>query len=112
VLETYTVDASGGIRLTAMVFDHEGPNLPHGPERGSTWNFLGPRVMVTGYSILLDEMNIAIAAGQRLECGQWEWDMESAVGRDTPVRVRIERVPIICIQATRVLQSKTLTVRY
>ncbi|MFH0822764.1 MAG: DUF1850 domain-containing protein [Pseudomonadota bacterium] len=105
VAEQYTVDSNGNIRLCSMVFDHEGPNLPAGPEAGTSWRFEGKSVTVTGYNQCFDRLNLGVSPyGHHLETGSWKWDMHAGVGPDRLIRVAVERTPLALILFSQVRQ--------
>jgi len=110
VSETYGVDAGGKICLKELVFDHEGPNLPSGPEDGTSWRIEQGRVVVTGYRRCLRQLNLGVSPlGHRLEQGSQDWDLVAEVGADRLVRVAIERIPLILIVLVEVRQCRYTT---
>lgn len=112
VSEDYAVEAPGRVCLRRMVFDHEGPGLPAGPEDGLSWRFEGNRAIVTGYNLCLAGLDVRVAPfGHRLDAGGWNWDMLPEAGCDKLVRVTAEQVPLVLILYVRAwqwLKSNTL----
>jgi hypothetical protein len=108
VTETYAVDCNGSICLNEMVFDHEGPNLPAGPNGVTTWHFVGNGAVVTGYVVRLDRLHLAVAPfGHYLETGRQKWDIVAGAGPDRSVRLAVERIPLISIFLEEALDGAT-----
>lgn len=105
VSERYMVAADGRIHLQEMVFDHFGPNLPAAPEEGTSWQFTGDKVVVTGYQVALDQLLLGVAPfGHQLKVGGLEWDLLAGAGPDRAVRVTVEWEPLLLIILTEVWQ--------
>jgi len=110
VSETYAIGEDGRICLRVMVFDHEGPNLPSGPEDGTSWRIEQGKVVVTGYRRCFEQLNLGVSPlGHRLEHGSLDWDLVAGVGPDRLVRVAIERIPLILIVLAEVRQCRYST---
>lgn len=105
VSERYAIDADGRLCLREMIFDHEGPNLPSGPEEGTAWRIEEGRAIVTGYLRCADRLNLGVCPfGHCLEYGSWDWDLVAGVGPDRLIRVTLERIPLILIVLAEVRQ--------
>ena len=112
VSETYTIDTDGSLRLLEMVFDHEGPNLPSSPEQGTTWRIEGNKVIVTGYDLRLERLNLGVSPlGHRMSVGLREWDLVAGIGPDRLTRVTVERIPLVLIVLAEVWQWRHKTSR-
>ncbi|MCA1960923.1 MAG: DUF1850 domain-containing protein [Desulfomonile sp.] len=105
VAETFTIDQDGSICLREMAFDHEGPNLPSGPEDGTNWRIEEGRVVVTGYRRCFDQLNFAVSPlGHWLERDTRCWNLVADAGPDCQFRVTCQRIPLILIVWAEVLQ--------
>ncbi|MGE5673549.1 MAG: DUF1850 domain-containing protein [Mycobacterium leprae] len=95
ITETYEIELDGRLHLVEMVFDQYGPNLPAGPEEGTTWRIERDRWVVTGYSLRTTTLNLGVGPfGHALEVAGHRWDMLAGAGADRLVRLEVKRVPI------------------
>lgn len=112
VSETYTIGMDGSLRLLEMAFDHEGPNLPSSPEQGTAWRIEGTKVIVTGYDLHLEQLNLGVSPlGLRMSVGLRECDLVAGVGPDRLARVTVERIPLVLIVIAEVWQWRHRTAR-
>lgn len=110
VSETYVIHTDGSFRLLEMAFDHEGPNLPSSPERGTRWRMEGNKVIVTGYDLHLERLNFGVSPlGHRMAMGLRQLDLVESVGPDRFTIVTVERVPLIMILVSEVWQWRHRT---
>jgi hypothetical protein len=110
IVETYTVGTDRRLCLRAMDFDAFGPNLPAGPEGGTTWQIDGTKAHVTGYNLCLDRLNLGVAPmGHHLQAAGRDWDMMAGAGSDRLVRLEWVREPWILIILTEVWQWQNTT---
>jgi hypothetical protein len=110
IIETYTVEPDRRLCIREMVYDQFGPNLPAGPEEGTTWRIEGNAAHVTGYNLCLEQLNLGVAPmGHHLQVGRRDWDMMAGAGPDRLVRVAAEREPLILLILTEVRQWQLTT---
>lgn len=105
VSEIYELGADTRLHLISMTFDEHGPNLPSAPEAGTTWTFQSDGIVVTGYAVDLDRLNLGVGPmGHRLQVGRLELDLLAALGHDRLVRLQAEREPLLLIIISEVRQ--------
>jgi len=105
VTEFYEVGEDARLHLLTMEFDEHGPNLPSAPEGGTTWTLEGGRIVVTGYEVALDRLDLGVGPlGHRLQVGRWELDLLAAIGPDRLIRLQAEREPLLLIIMSEVRQ--------
>lgn len=105
VTETYRIGDGRRLRLVAMAFDHYGPNLPHAPEPGTTWQIGPDRILVTGYDRALPRLDLGVAPDRhRLQIGRVEWDLVAGAGSGRSLRLAVERLPVLVILLVEVRQ--------
>lgn len=96
VSEDYVIGSDGRLCLTCMTFDHEGPNLPSGPEEGLSWKFDRGRVIVTGYERCMKELNLGIASEfHQLQSGPDTVDLVTLAKNERAFRVSAEPIPAV-----------------
>lgn len=105
VTETYTIAPDRRLALAEMVFDQYGPNLPAGPEGGTTWRIERDRWVVTGYTFQLDRLNLGVGPfDHHLRVGGRDLDLVAAIGSERFIRITAEREPLLFIILTEVWQ--------
>jgi hypothetical protein len=98
VSEDYIIGSGGRLCLKDMTFDHDGPNLPSGPENGLTWKFDGGRVIVTGYDRCMKELNLGIASEfHQLQSGRDTVDLVTLARNERVFRVSAELIPAVLL---------------
>lgn len=60
VIETYEIYSDLTIGIYEMLFNENGPNLPHGPEGGTKWEIKDGMFRVYNYNLVFDEVPVRI----------------------------------------------------
>jgi hypothetical protein len=105
IIETYRVQPDRQLALVQMIFDQYGPNLPAGPEGGTTWRIERDRWVVTGYQVELAALGFGVGPyGHELQVGSRRLDLLRAAGSDRLLKLSVERQPLLLIILTEVWQ--------
>jgi hypothetical protein len=89
-----------------MIFDHDGPGLPTGPEQGTTWSIEREKVRVTGYDQCIDQLNLGISSyGHYLTVGGWTIDLIGEIGPDRLINLEVGNVPLIAFLIIEVVNG-------
>lgn len=113
VTETYGIEPGPLLHLRQMVFDQYGPNLPAGPEAGTTWRVEPDRFVVTGYQVRLQRLDTAVSPiAHTLRIGGRELDLIAGIGPDRLIRIEAERVPLAFILISEVRQWRNAKRRF